>query len=249
MQKGESNRRDGLVAGVDEAGRGPLAGPVVAAAVILDRRRRIRGLRDSKKLAPECRESLAPLIESRTLAWSVAWADAAEIDRLNILGATWLAMRRAILGLRVAPCAIDVDGNCLPNLIFNGVELPGRAIIGGDDKVKAISAASILAKVYRDRIMCRLDRLYPAYGFSRHKGYATAEHRDCIERFGPCQQHRMSFRPFSAPWLDADELLDADALLDDGAPAAAVVNDAPAGAVGDDAPSGVRGGAVAAGCS
>lgn len=207
MGKGENNRRGGLVAGVDEAGRGPLAGPVVAAAVILDRRRRIRGLADSKKLDPGCRESLARAIEQRALAWSVAWADAAEIDRLNILGATWLAMRRAILGLRVQPGAIDVDGNCLPNLVFNGVHLPGRAIIGGDDKVKAISAASIIAKVYRDRIMCRLDRLYPAYGFGRHKGYATPEHRDCIERFGPCQQHRRSFRPFSGPWLETDDPL------------------------------------------
>ncbi|HEX2139778.1 MAG TPA: ribonuclease HII [Woeseiaceae bacterium] len=187
-----------LVAGVDEAGRGPLAGPVVAAAVILDRRRRIDGLRDSKQLDAACREKLARAIERRSLAWSVAWADAAEIDRLNILGATWLAMRRAILGLRVQPLSVDVDGNCLPNLRFNGVELPGQAIIGGDDKVRAISAASIIAKVHRDRIMCALDRIHPVYGFSRHKGYATPEHRECISRFGPCQQHRQSFRPFRA---------------------------------------------------
>jgi ribonuclease HII len=184
------------VAGVDEAGRGPLAGPVVAAAVILDRRRRIDGLRDSKQLDAACRERLARAIERRSLAWSVAWADAAEIDRLNILGATWLAMRRAILGLCVQPLSVEVDGNCLPSLRFNGVELPGRAIIGGDDKVRAISAASIIAKVHRDRIMCALDRIHPAYGFSRHKGYATPEHRECISRFGPCQQHRQSFRPF-----------------------------------------------------
>jgi ribonuclease HII len=197
MGKSAISRR-WLVAGVDEAGRGPLAGPVVAAAVILDRRRRINGLADSKKLDPECREELAVAIERRSLVWAVAWADAAEIDRLNILGATWLAMRRAILGLRVQPRAIDVDGNCLPNLTFNGVQLPGKAIIGGDDKVKAISAASIIAKVHRDRIMCELDRIHPVYGFSRHKGYATPEHRECITRFGPCQQHRRSFRPFSA---------------------------------------------------
>lgn len=202
MHTGVGNRRGELIAGVDEAGRGPLAGPVVAAAVILDRRRRIRGLADSKKLEPARREYLAGLIEQRALAWSVAWADAAEIDGLNILGATWLAMRRAILGLRVRPCAIDVDGNRLPCLVFNGVALPGRAIVGGDDSVRSISAASIMAKVHRDRIMCRLDRLYPAYGFSRHKGYATREHRDSIGRFGPCQQHRRSFRPFSGPWLD-----------------------------------------------
>lgn len=202
MRKGRSNRRDGLVAGVDEAGRGPLAGPVVAAAVILDRRRRIRGLKDSKQLAPAARERLAAAIEQRALAWSVAWADAAEIDRLNILGATWLAMRRAILGLRVPPSGVDVDGNVLPSLLFGGVQLPGRAVVGGDASVKAISAASIVAKVYRDRIMCRLDRLHPNYGFRRHKGYATREHRDCIERLGPCRQHRLSFRPFSGPWID-----------------------------------------------
>lgn len=187
------------MAGVDEAGRGPLAGPVVAAAVILDRRRRIHGLRDSKQLDAACREKLAHRIERHALAWSVAWADAAEIDRLNILGATWLAMRRAILGLRVRPHAVDVDGNCLPNLRFGGVDLPGTAIIGGDDKVREISAASIIAKVHRDRIMCALDRIYPGYGFNRHKGYATPEHRDCILRLGPCQQHRQSFRPFRAP--------------------------------------------------
>ncbi|HET6630326.1 MAG TPA: ribonuclease HII [Woeseiaceae bacterium] len=186
------------MAGVDEAGRGPLAGPVVAAAVILDRRRRINGLRDSKQLDAPTREKLARAIEVRALAWSVAWADAAEIDRLNILGATWLAMRRAILGLRIHPGAVEVDGNCLPNLHFNGVELPGTAIIGGDDKVRAISAASIMAKVYRDRIMCALDQIYPDYGFRRHKGYATPEHRECILRFGACQQHRQSFRPFRA---------------------------------------------------
>ncbi len=197
-----------LVAGVDEAGRGPLAGPVVAAAVILDRRRRIHGLRDSKQLDAQCREKLAGRIERYALAWSVAWADAAEIDRLNILGATWLAMRRAILGLRVRPHAVDVDGNCLPNLCFNGVDLPGTAIVGGDDKVRAISAASIIAKVHRDRIMCALDRIYPDYGFSRHKGYATPEHRECIVRFGPCQQHRHSFRPFRP--LDACEPEDLD---------------------------------------
>jgi ribonuclease HII len=206
MQETASKRGAALVAGVDEAGRGPLAGPVVAAAVILDRRRRINGLRDSKQLDAACRERLARAIERRALAWSVAWADAAEIDRLNILGATWLAMRRAILGLRIQPQAVDIDGNCLPDLCFNGVDLPGTAIIGGDDRVRAISAASIIAKVHRDRIMCALDRIYPDYGFSRHKGYATPEHRDCIARFGPCQQHRQSFRPFRA--VDECELED-----------------------------------------
>lgn len=196
MQQYFFHHPGGPVAGVDEAGRGPLAGPVVAAAVILDERRPIDGLADSKKLTPECREELALAIRARSLAYAVAWADAAEIDRLNILGATFLAMRRAILGLPVRPLAIDVDGNRLPNLMFNGIQLHGTAIVGGDDTVPAISAASIIAKVHRDGIMRMLDRIHPAYGFSRHKGYATPEHRDCITRYGPCEQHRKSFRPF-----------------------------------------------------
>lgn len=197
MQQSVFHHPGGPVAGVDEAGRGPLAGPVVAAAVILDERRPIDGLADSKKLSAECREELELAIRGRALAWAVAWSDAAEIDRLNILGATLLAMRRAILGLRVRPLGVEVDGNCLPNLMFNGTLLNGNAIIGGDDKVAAISAASIIAKVQRDRIMCMLDKIHPAYGFSRHKGYATREHRDCITLHGPCQQHRKSFRPFT----------------------------------------------------
>lgn len=199
MQKLVFHHEGGPVAGVDEAGRGPLAGPVVAAAVILDQRCPIAGLADSKTLTPECREELALEIRARSLAWAVAWADAAEIDRLNILGATLLAMRRAVLGLRIRPFAIDVDGTHLPNLEFNGIAVRGTAIIGGDATVAAISAASIIAKVQRDAIMCMLDRLYPAYGFSRHKGYATPEHRACITRYGPCQQHRRSFRPFYVP--------------------------------------------------
>jgi len=189
-------RSAGTVAGIDEAGRGPLAGPVVAAAVILDEHRPIDGLADSKKLTPERRTELAVDIEARALAFAVAWADAAEIDRLNILHATLLAMRRAILGLRMRPESIEVDGNRLPNLVFHHCQLNGSAIVGGDDRVAAISAASILAKVHRDRIMVSLDRLYPKYGFCRHKGYATEEHRERIQRFGPCQQHRRSFRPF-----------------------------------------------------
>jgi ribonuclease HII len=186
----------GPVAGVDEAGRGPLAGPVVAAAVILDERRPVDGLGDSKKLTAECREALAPLIQARAVAWAVAWADAAEIDRINILQATFLAMRRAILGLRICPGSIEVDGNRLPNLMFHDRQVDGNAIVGGDDKVAAISAASILAKVHRDRMMIALDQIYPDYGFCRHKGYATVEHRERILRYGPCQQHRRSFRPF-----------------------------------------------------
>lgn len=196
QQKLLFQRGAGPVAGIDEAGRGPLAGPVVAAAVILDESRPVDGLADSKKLSPEYREEIAVKIQSRALAFAVAWADAAEIDRLNILHATLLAMRRAILGLRLQPSSVEVDGNRLPNLVFHGCEMSGSAIVGGDDKVAAISAASILAKVYRDRIMHSLDRIYPDYGFCRHKGYATVEHRAQILRFGPCQQHRRSFRPF-----------------------------------------------------
>ena len=196
MQQAVLFSSGGPVAGVDEAGRGPLAGPVVAAAVILDERRPVEDLGDSKKLTAECREELAPLIQARAIAWAVAWADAAEIDRINILQATFLAMRRAILGLRVCPGSVEVDGNRLPNLMFHDRQVDGNAIIGGDDKVAAISAASILAKVHRDRMMVALDRIYPDYGFCRHKGYATVEHRERILRYGPCQQHRRSFRPF-----------------------------------------------------
>ncbi|MCH8307646.1 MAG: ribonuclease HII [Proteobacteria bacterium] len=186
------------VAGVDEAGRGPLAGPVVAGAVILDQRSPIDGLRDSKKLSPSRRSQLAGEIRRHSLAWSVAWADAAEIDRLNILEATFLAMRRAILGLRIRPHYIQVDGNRLPKLTFGAGRIEGEAIVGGDAIIDAISAASIVAKVCRDEIMVELAGIYPHYGFARHKGYATADHRERIDRFGPCQQHRRSFRPFSS---------------------------------------------------
>jgi ribonuclease HII len=137
---------DNLIAGVDEAGRGPLAGPVVAGAVILDRNRPIDGLMDSKVLSEKRRESLAVLIAERALAWSVGWSDAAEIDRLNILQATFLAMRRALLGLRLSPGLVEVDGNRLPDLMINGQQLEGNAIVGGDAKIPAISAASIIAK-------------------------------------------------------------------------------------------------------
>lgn len=184
------------VAGVDEAGRGPLAGPVVAGAVILDRQSPIDGLRDSKKLSPSRRDELAAEIRGHSLAWSVAWADPAEIDRLNILEATFLAMRRAILGLRIQPHYVQVDGNRLPRLTFGADRIEGEAIVGGDARNEAISAASIVAKVCRDEIMVELDGIYPDYGFARHKGYATADHRERIDRFGPCQQHRRSFRPF-----------------------------------------------------
>jgi ribonuclease HII len=186
---------DGLAAGVDEAGRGPLAGPVVAAAVVLDPRRPVDGLADSKALSATRRETLARHITARALAWAVAWADPAEIDRINILEATCLAMRRAILGLRVRPAFVEIDGNRLPNLVFHDRQLHGQAVIGGDGKIPAISAASILAKVGRDRMMCALDSVYPDYGFARHKGYGTEAHRESLDRFGPCPQHRQSFRP------------------------------------------------------
>lgn len=183
-------------AGIDEAGRGPLAGPVVAGAVILDNHLAIDGLRDSKKLSAKRRSELAFEIRQCSLAWSVAWADAAEIDSLNILGATHLAMRRAILALPVKPHFVQIDGNRLPELTFGSERIEGEAIIGGDATNAAISAASIVAKVCRDQIMVEMDRIYPDYGFARHKGYGTADHRERIDRFGPCQQHRRSFQPF-----------------------------------------------------
>ncbi len=183
------------VAGVDEAGRGPLAGPVVAAAVILSQDHLPQGLTDSKKLSANRREELASDIRSNALAWSVAWSDAAEIDALNILAATMLAMRRAILGLSVMPAHVQVDGNRLPDLRIGGRRLRGEAIIGGDAKVPAISAASIIAKTTRDQIMVRMDRLYPHYEFARHKGYGTEIHRARLQQHGPCEQHRRSFAP------------------------------------------------------
>ncbi len=187
-----------LVAGVDEAGRGPLAGPVVAGAVILKAGERISGLADSKVLSRNNREALAAEIIAKSASWSVAWADVAEIDTINILQATLLAMRRALLGLRVAPDHVQVDGNRLPSLDFNGRCLSGSAVIGGDATVAAISAASIVAKVHRDAMMRELDRIYPRYGFGQHKGYGTAAHRDMLYQFGPCPEHRRSFRPVAA---------------------------------------------------
>lgn len=197
MQQAMFAGEKGLVAGIDEVGRGPLAGPVVAGAVILDIDRPIDGLADSKVLSQKRREQLAEEISGKALAWSVAWADAAEVDCLNILQATLLAMRRAILGLRIQPANVEVDGNCLPDLEFNERKIDGIAVVGGDRLIPAISAASIIAKVRRDRMMSDYDRVYPSYGFRRHKGYGTAEHRECLERFGPCPQHRRSFRPLA----------------------------------------------------
>ncbi|MDH4124604.1 MAG: ribonuclease HII [Gammaproteobacteria bacterium] len=195
MLQGLLFQSDGPIAGVDEAGRGPLAGPVVAAAVILDPARPIAGLADSKKLSAARREELAAAIRVNATAWSVAWADPAEIDVLNILRATMLAMRRALLGLAIVPAAVQVDGNRLPDLLIGYRWLRGEAIVGGDDKVAAISAASIIAKTTRDRIMCEIDQLYPAYEFARHKGYGTAVHRMRLRQHGPCEHHRQSFAP------------------------------------------------------
>ena len=191
----QSKQINGPVAGIDEAGRGPLAGPVVAAAVILDPGRRISGLADSKALSAIRRESLADEIRVKALSWAVAWADAAEIDALNILGATMLAMRRAILGLAVMPAGVQIDGNRLPDLGFHGRRVDGMAIVGGDSKVQAISAASIIAKTTRDRIMVEMDKIYPNYEFARHKGYGTLIHCERLRQYGPCIQHRQSFAP------------------------------------------------------
>ncbi len=186
-----------IAAGIDEAGRGPLAGPVFAGAVILHPSRQIDGLTDSKKLSPAKREALAIEIERESIAWSVAWADVAEIDSLNILHASMLAMRRALLGLRLRPGLVEIDGNRLPNLDVGGRRVDGRAVIGGDGTIAAIGAASILAKVRRDAFMRSIDCLYPGYGFAQHKGYGTVLHRDSLSRLGPCPIHRRSFKPVS----------------------------------------------------
>jgi ribonuclease HII len=179
-----------LVAGVDEAGRGPLAGPVTAAAVILDPARPIAGVADSKQLSAVRREELDVIIKESALAWAVASASVQEIDTLNILQASLLAMRRAVEALRIPPARVLVDGNRCPSLACS-VE----AIVRGDVHVPAISAASILAKVARDREMRRLDALYPGYDFARHKGYPTREHVALLRDRGPCAIHRRSFRP------------------------------------------------------
>jgi ribonuclease HII len=182
-------------AGVDEAGRGPLAGPVVAAAVILNPRRRIYGLADSKVLPVEERERLAPIIRERALAWAVAWSDRDEIDSLNILGATFLAMRRALLRLPVCPTHVQVDGNQLPRIEDLRLGCTVEAIIEGDACVAAISAASILAKTYRDAMMEKLDVCYPGFQLAAHKGYGTPAHLDALTRKAPSPLHRKSFSP------------------------------------------------------
>ncbi len=183
----------GLVAGVDEAGRGPLAGPVVAAAVILDDLHRIKGLADSKVLTALRRERLADEIRAKALCVSIGAASVEEIDRLNILQATLLAMRRAVEGLRLVPAQVLVDGNRLPVL-----KMPAEAIVKGDAKVPAISAASIIAKVERDHLCAELHLQWPQYGFVAHKGYPTPEHLEALRTHGPCAAHRRSFAPVRA---------------------------------------------------
>jgi ribonuclease HII len=183
-------RPSGVIAGVDEAGRGPLVGDVVAAAVILDPERPIEGLADSKKLSEKRREHLYELIRERALAWSVAKASPAEIDQLNILHATLLAMQRAVVGLRVTPDYALIDGNRCPAL-----PCPAEPVVKGDARVAEISAASILAKVERDRQMQQLHLQFPEYGFARHKGYPTPEHLEALSRLGALPEHRRSFRP------------------------------------------------------
>ena len=180
----------GLIAGVDEAGRGPLAGPVVAAAVMLDDLQPIKGLNDSKQLGPRTRERLFDEIRGKALCFSIALASVEEIDQLNILQATLLAMRRAIEGLRLRPHRVLVDGNRLPEL-----GMPAHAIVKGDAKVRAIAAASILAKVHRDRLCMALHEAHPQYGFDAHKGYPTAVHLAALREHGACAHHRRSFAP------------------------------------------------------
>jgi ribonuclease HII len=201
--KPRQNRLDwdpiGLLAGVDEAGRGPLAGPVVAAAVILDDSKRIFGLADSKVLTPLARERLYDKIRDKALCCAVGSATVQEIDTLNILHATMLAMRRAVEGLRLKPAKVLVDGNRLPTL-----DVLSEAIVGGDAKVKSISAASIIAKVTRDRLLAQLHEEFPYYGFAAHKGYGTPEHLEALRVHGPCIHHRRFFGPVAATFTTED---------------------------------------------
>ncbi|WP_145249522.1 ribonuclease HII [Pseudomonas oryzihabitans] len=196
MQLGlDFNLVEALVAGVDEVGRGPLCGAVVTAAVILDPGKPILGLNDSKKLSLARREALFDEIQEKALAWCLARAEVAEIDRLNILHATMLAMQRAVEGLQVQPRLALIDGNRCPKLA-----VPSAPVVKGDSQVPAIAAASILAKVTRDREMQVLDALYPGYGLAGHKGYPTAEHLDALRRLGPTPIHRRSFAPVRDAW-------------------------------------------------
>ncbi len=188
----------GLMAGVDEAGRGPLAGPVYAAAVILDDTKRIRGLNDSKVLTALQRDRLFDQIREKALCCSVAQASVEEIDTLNILHATMLAMKRAVEGLRLKPVKVLVDGNRIPT-----IDVLAEAVIGGDALVKSISAASILAKVTRDRHCEELHAEFPHYGFASHKGYGTPEHLEALRKHGACRHHRRFFSPVAATFTTA----------------------------------------------
>lgn len=192
---------DDIICGVDEAGRGPLAGPVFAAAVILDPGKPIPGLRDSKKLTEAKRDELAPLIRAHALAWAVSQASEAEIDKINILQASMLAMRRAVEALSLAPTLALIDGNRCPVMKIQTI-----AIIGGDDKEEAISAASILAKTARDAALVELHTLYPEYAFDQHKGYGTALHLERLKLHGPSPVHRRSFAPVREALLVRDLL-------------------------------------------
>jgi len=201
----KSARRHGAeshasLAGVDEAGRGPLAGPVVVSAVILDPQKPIVGLADSKVLCENDRERLAALIRVRALAFSVVAVDVDEIDRYNIFRATMLGMQRALAALALAPAYALVDGNQLPK----PMPCPARAVVDGDAREPSISAASIIAKTVRDRMMCELDGVHPGYGFARHKGYSTPEHFEALARLGPCAIHRRSFAPVQARYESGD---------------------------------------------
>ena len=184
-----------LIAGVDEAGRGPLAGPVAASAVILDPMKPIDGLNDSKKLTELQRDRLAPLIRERALAWAIAYSEVEEIDRINILQATLVAMIRACGRLSVKPTHIQVDGNKLPDIAGLPFPCTAEAIVDGDALIPAISAASILAKTARDALMMKLDNQYPGYGFAIHKGYGTAMHLRALRELGACAIHRKTFAP------------------------------------------------------
>lgn len=188
-------RRPGLTAGVDEAGRGPLAGPVAAAAVILDDARPIIGLADSKRLSPARREALALEIRASSLAWGLGWAEAAEVDEFNVLQATFLAMRRALAALRSVPAHVIVDGNRCPSLQGLTFECTVEAVVRADATVASVSAASILAKTARDACMRELELRYPGYGFADHKGYPTASHVAALRRLGPSPVHRRSYAP------------------------------------------------------
>jgi len=192
-----------LTAGVDEAGRGPLAGPVVAAAVILDPRRAIRGLRDSKQLTPQRRVLLARRIRERALGYAIAEADHSEIDLLNILQASLLAMKRALIDLPLRPARILIDGNRAPWLRDCFADCEVQTIVSGDARVACISAASILAKTHRDALMGQLDARYPGYGLARHFGYGTRLHLQALAHLGPCAIHRTSFNPLRS-WLSGE---------------------------------------------